>query len=124
MSDSSLRKIIYEHARLRALYAKATDNPVPFGIQESDIVVPECCPILKTPISSDPESDGFPYLVRIQLPLGFVNGNVQVVCKAAFRQFKVGVGKPPQQFVEASSLEDISKLMKLFASPADGLAIP
>lgn len=57
---------------------------MPFNIEESDIVIPKCCPILCTALIlnknykySNPEHT--PSLDKINPKLGYVKGNVQVI---------------------------------------------
>ena len=56
-----------------------------FDIQESDIIIPEKCPILEVPIilGSKDNYEYTPSLDRIDNSKGYVKGNIQVISKKA-----------------------------------------
>lgn len=56
-----------------------------FNIEESDIIIPEICPILEVPIvlGSKGNYEYTPSLDRIDNSKGYVKGNIQVISKKA-----------------------------------------
>lgn len=66
---------------------RAVKNNVPFTIEESDIVVPDVCPVLgmKLKIGVGAKSENSPSLDRRIPSLGYVPGNVFVISWMANR---------------------------------------
>jgi hypothetical protein len=66
---------------LRKAKERSKDLGLPFVIVESDIVIPEFCPILGIPlkIGERKRHDGSPTLDRIIPELGYVPGNIAVI---------------------------------------------
>jgi len=70
--NSSREKKILNRARSRA----ATRN-IPFDLQESDIIVPECCPVFGEPFDNDESID------RMEPHLGYVPENINIISRRA-----------------------------------------
>ena len=65
---------------------RAKKKNVPFSLTIEDIVIPEVCPILGIKLESKEKSGGdhaSPSLDRLIPSLGYVKGNVWVICKLA-----------------------------------------
>ncbi len=79
------RRQHYTAFRERNLLAKArqraTASGLDFNIEESDIVIPDICPVLKEPLVSNTRYA--PSLDRIDPSRGYVKGNVQVISRRA-----------------------------------------
>ena len=76
-----------ERCLLAAAKSRALARGLPFSLKESDIVIPELCPVLGVPlrfgrISRTPNS---PSLDRLVPSLGYVPGNVVVMSERANR---------------------------------------
>lgn len=71
----------------KAAKARAKMSGIEFTISKEDIVIPEVCPLLKTPINLTRTviSDDSPSLDRIDNALGYVKGNVWVISNRANR---------------------------------------
>ncbi len=76
----------YENHRIHSLWYqakwRAEQKKVDFNIEESDIVIPDVCPVLGIPIKNDSRqkvSDSSPSLDRIDSSKGYVKGNVCVI---------------------------------------------
>ena len=78
----NLGKMLYYQARRRAKVAG-----LPFTLQMSDCVIPECCPILGIPLdrNAGKRDDHLPSLDRVDNSKGYVRGNVCVVSWRANR---------------------------------------
>lgn len=81
--DNNPVKVKIENVK-RMLYSakhRARMKGLPFNIDESDIVIPEVCPILKVDMlfSEGKMSRNSPSIDRIIPELGYVKGNVQVI---------------------------------------------
>lgn len=61
--------------------SRAKANGIPFNLEESDIIVPDKCPILGIPLikNSGVHSANSPSLDKIDPEKGYVKGNVQVI---------------------------------------------
>ena len=72
---------------LRAAKRRARDSGVPFTITEADLEVPVRCPVLGLLLepSVGRVSDTSPSLDRVRPELGYVVGNVRVICHRANR---------------------------------------
>lgn len=72
-----------EKVLLRAAKARATKKNMEFNIDVSDIVIPECCPLLEIKLEfkrgSHGPHDASPTLDRIDSKKGYVKGNVWVI---------------------------------------------
>lgn len=65
---------------------KAKQQGVPFTIETSDIVIPETCPILGTPLQTRSDNRDFaPSLDKVIPEKGYVAGNVAVISNRANR---------------------------------------
>lgn len=72
--------------RRRLLYwarSRAKRKGVRFEITLNDIVVPRYCPVLGLRLRAGSASDASPTLDRIDPRLGYVPGNVLVICRLA-----------------------------------------
>lgn len=67
--------------------SRSKEGGIPNNLDESDIVIPETCPVLGIPIerSTGKHSDNSPTVDRINPELGYVKGNVLVVSFKANR---------------------------------------
>jgi hypothetical protein len=80
--NSNASKRILYRARSRAL-----KNGIPFTLVESDIVIPDVCPVLGIPLVKHQGKKGYhpdsPSLDRIKPKLGYTQGNVRVISARA-----------------------------------------
>ena len=90
--EAELAGTVYRSWRpLRVLYKNAQNRArkynVPFTITEQDIVIPEFCPILGVRLEHGRgvTTNNSPTLDRIVPALGYVPGNVAVICHKANR---------------------------------------
>lgn len=86
---------------------RAEKKGVPFNIEKSDIVIPEFCPVLNVKLESGKgkgPSDYSPSLDRIIPKLGYIKGNIQVICNLANRI---------KSDVDVSIIEKVFNFMKL-----------
>lgn len=81
-SAANARRRSARPASLMLAWAKSRARllGLPFDLSESDIVIPERCPVFGTAFG---EGDAAPSLDRIVPRLGYVQGNVAVVSKRA-----------------------------------------
>jgi hypothetical protein len=72
---------------LRRARTRAKNKGLPFNIDQSDIVIPDICPVLGIPIDRQLENmnDNSPSLDRIRPSLGYVKGNIRVISQRANR---------------------------------------
>lgn len=81
--ESRLRNITH------SIWKKAKDRALKYGldfdIEESDIVIPEICPILEVPIvfGTKDNYEYSPSIDRIDNSKGYVKGNIQIISKKA-----------------------------------------
>lgn len=75
----------YKRTMLQKAKTRAQKRGLEFNIDESDIVIPEVCPILEVPliIGTKGDYEYSPSLDRIDNTKGYVKGNVQVISKKA-----------------------------------------
>lgn len=71
------------HQMLYSAKHRAKTKSVPFEIGVADIIIPELCPILKTPLDKSGGQETYPSLDRIVPKLGYVPGNVWVISTKA-----------------------------------------
>lgn len=94
--DEEFKKLIYTqkresrirnfaHAMFIAAKNRAKRKGIEFNIDESDIVIPEICPLLETPIEYGDRTnyDRSPSLDRIDNNKGYVKGNIWVISQKA-----------------------------------------
>lgn len=81
--ESRLRN--FTHAMWKSAKARAEKKGLEFNIEESDIVIPEICPILEVPLEFGTKTnyDYSPSLDRIDNTKGYIKGNIQVISKKA-----------------------------------------
>ena len=73
-------------ALLDGIRSRAPRKGIPFNIDETDIPIPEYCPVLGVPIVLEPfRHDHGPSVDRILPELGYVKGNVRIICNLANR---------------------------------------
>jgi hypothetical protein len=58
---------------------KAKKYQIPFNLEKSDIIIPECCPVFNVPFVVGEKSPWNPSLDRIDPTKGYVKGNVVVI---------------------------------------------
>lgn len=77
----------YEHTMWNAAKSRARNKSIEFSILESDIVIPNFCPILglKLEIADYRNEDNSPSLDRINPKLGYIKSNIQVISHKANR---------------------------------------
>lgn len=76
----NIKHVIWKRAKTRAI-----KHNLEFNIEESDIIIPEVCPLLNIPIILG-EKDNYentPSLDRIDNSKGYIKGNVWVISKKA-----------------------------------------
>lgn len=73
------------HSMWKAAYNRAIEKGLDFTIEESDIVIPEICPLLGVPLKFGNKEDYnySPSLDRIDNTKGYIKGNVWVISKKA-----------------------------------------
>lgn len=66
---------------LRSARARAKSKGLEFNLEESDIIIPEKCPILGIPLEVAEGSckDASPSLDRYDSNMGYIKGNVEVI---------------------------------------------
>lgn len=81
--DSRIRNFV--HAMWKAAKKRAEEKDLEFNIDESDIIIPEICPILEVPLvfGTKDNYDYSPSLDRIDNTKGYIKGNVWVISKKA-----------------------------------------
>lgn len=81
--ESRLRNFI--HTMWKAAKKRAAERGLEFNIEESDIIIPEICPILEVPFQFGTRNnyDYSPSLDRIDNTKGYIKGNIQVISKKA-----------------------------------------
>lgn len=81
--DSRIRNFI--HAMWKAAKSRAEHRGIEFNIEESDITIPERCPLLGIPLICGTKEDynNSPSLDRIDNTMGYVKGNIWVISKKA-----------------------------------------
>lgn len=81
--DSRLRNFV--HAMWKAAKSRAEKKGLEFNIEESDIIIPEVCPLLEIPIEFGTKEhyDSSPSLDRIDNTKGYIKGNIWVISKKA-----------------------------------------
>lgn len=74
---------------LSAAKVRAKREGIPFNLDESDIQIPELCPVLGIKLETNPKNswhwDNSPSLDRLVPELGYIKGNVQVISMRANR---------------------------------------
>lgn len=75
----------YKKQILHRTESRAKAKGLEFNIDESDIVIPEICPILEVPIIVGTKGDYeySPSIDRIDNSKGYIKGNVQIISKKA-----------------------------------------
>jgi hypothetical protein len=79
------RKKYPERKLLYSARARAKKCGFDFGIDISDIVIPEICPLLKIPLEMLGQCDNSPSIDRIDNSKGYVKGNIWVISFKANR---------------------------------------
>lgn len=80
---SRLRNFV--HAMWKSAQQRAEKRGLEFNIEESDIIIPEICPLLNIPIEFGTKDnyDNSPSLDRIDNTKGYIKGNIWVISKKA-----------------------------------------
>lgn len=72
---------------LSRVKSRAKRLGIPFGLELSDIIIPELCPVLSIPIWSAPGQGrnpiNSPSLDRVNPELGYIKGNIRVISNRA-----------------------------------------
>jgi hypothetical protein len=81
---------------LQRAKVRAAKNGIEFDLVLADIVIPDCCPILGTPLVVNAGGPGrsSPSLDRIDVSKGYVRGNVQVI---SYRANTMKNDAPPEE---------------------------
>ena len=81
--DSRIRNFV--HAMWKAAKKRAEEKGLEFNIDESDIIIPEICPVLEVPLvfGTKDNYDYSPSLDRIDNTKGYIKGNIWVISKKA-----------------------------------------
>ena len=81
--ESRLRNFV--HAMWKSAYNRAKIKGIEFNIEESDIIIPERCPLLNIPLEFGTKADynASPSLDRIDNTKGYIKGNIWVISKKA-----------------------------------------
>jgi hypothetical protein len=74
-----------EHHIFIRIKTKCKTRNIPFEIEESDIIIPEFCPVLgiKLNMSHGKPRDSSPSIDRINPKLGYVKGNIMIISNRA-----------------------------------------
>jgi hypothetical protein len=66
---------------LQSAKSRAKKKGWEFNLEESDIVIPEVCPVLGIPLTlrNDGNKDSSPSLDRIDSNKGYIKGNIQII---------------------------------------------
>lgn len=77
----------WEKVMLRNARSRALKKGLPFGVEVTDFVVPDICPVLGIAIDRNVGNmgDNSPSVDRIRPELGYVKGNVRVISQRANR---------------------------------------
>lgn len=70
---------------LSSIKNRAKKQGIPFDIDINDILIPETCPVLGTPMKFRADRDGAPSFDKIDPSLGYVKGNVRIISHKANR---------------------------------------
>lgn len=87
--EKLLRKNSYKRNHIHAMIANARDRAIKYGyefdIQDSDIIVPEVCPLLEVPfvLGEGKEYEYTPTIDRIDNTKGYTKDNIWVISKKA-----------------------------------------
>lgn len=94
--DTGFKKLIYSqkresrlrnfvHSMWKAAKSRAEKKELEFNIEESDIIIPETCPLLgiKLEFGTKVNYDASPSLDRIDNIKGYIKGNIWVISKKA-----------------------------------------
>lgn len=73
MSKASYHNSTREKKILNRARSRAAKKGIPFELQESDINVPECCPVFGTPFDNDESID------RMEPSRGYVPDNINII---------------------------------------------
>lgn len=73
------------HNMWKAAKSRADKKGIEFNIEESDIIIPNICPLLEVPFKFGDKNnyDYSPSLDRIDNTKGYIKGNIQVISKKA-----------------------------------------
>lgn len=67
----------------RAVKAQAKMDNIPFNLEESDVIIPDICPVLGIPIKIHTGRGGYfpdsPTIDRIIPELGYIKGNIKII---------------------------------------------
>lgn len=94
--DKEFRDLVYKqkresrirnftHAMWKAAQNRAKRKGIEFNIEESDIIIPDKCPLLEVPFEFGTKGNYSysPSLDRIDNTLGYIKGNIQVISSKA-----------------------------------------
>ena len=73
------------HNMWKSAKSRANKKGIDFNIEESDIIIPDVCPLLEVPLKFGDKTnyDYSPSLDRIDNTKGYIKGNIQVISKKA-----------------------------------------
>lgn len=95
---------------LQSAKSRAKKKGLEFNIEESDIIIPEFCPVFGIPLTTrlDGNKDSSPSLDRIDSSKGYIKGNVQVISWRA------------NNLKADGTLEDFLKLVEFMKNGKEG----
>ncbi len=76
-SNARRQRLSIERRLFESVRQRAKSNNIPFNIEESDIIIPEFCPVFNTPF--DKSVYYRPSVDRIVPELGYIKGNIAVI---------------------------------------------
>lgn len=79
LAQTPLRSII-KHARFRA-----REKGIEFTIKETDLTIPNVCPVLGIPLGQHLDRDNWISIDRTDNTVGYIPGNVQIISYKANR---------------------------------------
>lgn len=131
--DEDFKKLIYSqkresrirnftHAMYIAAKNRASRRGIEFNIEESDITIPEKCPLLETPLEYGTKGnyDKSPSLDRIDNSKGYIKGNIWVISQKAnamknsatfeeLKTFSTNILRYSPNYTEHESIEQENK---------------
>lgn len=84
--EKEYRRRFPEKSLYRSCRKRARREGIPFNIEESDIVIPDVCPVLNTPIVyGSKDKNEWPSVDKVNPLRGYTKGNVCVISYRANR---------------------------------------
>lgn len=103
--EKDYRRRFPEKSLYRSCRKRARREGISFNIEESDIVIPDICPILNTPIvHGSKDKNEWPSVDKVNPLKGYTKGNVCVISYRANRM------------KSNMNIEDVRRMLKLMES--------